>query len=317
MNKKIMNRIISLATMTLVFLLTACGQVQSSEQKKEIKASDLIKLINKGKDINLDNKIIVDDVDFTTIKAMNIASAGKLECNVDVNVFFSNCVFMGNVTAKGEYKKLLKYTSFGKNLTFFECDFRGNLTMDYMDVNETVEFSRSVFRGKTSFNNIHVRGSRLAFVEVESERPFSMVYANIKGNANFMNAKFDSTANFLGMKVETIQFSNAVFKGDLDFSNSMFKGDVLFNYVEYGENAQFSFSKYYGNADFMHSNFIGNVSFERSFFYGSTRWNKTTYASTIETKDALFFSAPDTTGVSLKEGIDIQVVETNKMNINK
>ena len=312
-----MSRVLSFVSLTLIFLLTACGQAQSGVSKKEMKASEIIKLINKGKDVHLNDRIIVDDLDFSSVKDLSVASVGKMESHVGVNLFFSNCVFLGNVTAIGEYRKLLVYTSFSKNVTFFDCDFRGNLTMDYADVYGTVEFSRSAFRGETSFNNIYVRGNRLGFLEVEAERNFSMVDADIRGNANFMNAKFDSTANFLGMRVNKLQCSNVVFSGNVDFSNSFFNGDVLFNYVEYGANAQFSFSKYYGNTDFMHSVYTGSVSYERSSFYGGVRWNKSTYASTVETKDATFLSLPVTTGVSLNGKVDIDVANFIKTNINK
>lgn len=294
-----MNRKSYIYCFSLLIMLLSCSISCSGKKSKDMKASDIINLIKKGKDVLVYDKVISGDLDFTEMEKYYVFAFPNMETHIPVNVSFSNCVFMGKVVGSsnrvvdGSKKKVNVFSVFEKNLTFFDCDFRGEVAMDEMVVNGKLECSKSIFRENTSFNSLYVRGTHVGFVDMESEKNFSMCYAHFMCDANFMDAKFKGRANFLGMNVDKVMFSNAEFGEEVDFSNSNFKGDALFNYVKYTSGAQFSFSKYYGDLDFMSSSCAGDVSFERSFFYGRIRLIKTQFDAKVELKDAVSVLLPE------------------------
>ncbi|MCQ2219564.1 MAG: hypothetical protein MJZ33_13970 [Paludibacteraceae bacterium] len=286
--------------LTLLVMILSCSISCSGKKSKDMKASEIIKLIQKGKDVSLNDKVIFDDVDFTDIEKYRVVAFPNMESRIPVNITFTNCVFMGKVLAStkksidGSKKKINVFTTFEKNLTFFSCDFRGDVAMDDMVVDGKLEFANSVFRENASFNSLYVKGSHIGFLSMESEKDFSMCYARFLCDANFMGAKFKGRANFLGMNVMKVQFSNAEFGNEVDFSNSIFMGDALFNYINCASSIQFSFSKYYGDFDLIKSSCNGAVSFERSFFFGRVCLNKTEFNGSIELKDEHSLFTPET-----------------------
>lgn len=300
MNKRLYIYCLSIISMLVIFP-TSC----SGKNSKDMNASEIIKLVKSGKDVLVNDKVIHDDLDFTTLDKYYVMAFPNMEAHIPVNIMFSNCVFMGKVSTtgktsvKGAKRKIDVFTVFEKNLTFFDCDFRGEVMMDNMTVEGKLECSKSVFREQTSINSLYVKGSHVGFVEMESEKDFSMCYARFLCDANFVNAKFAGRANFLGMNVEGLQFSNAEFGQEVDFSNSIFSGDVIFNYVNCAKRVQYSFSKYQGDFDFIKSVCQGDVSFERSIFLGRIRLNKSQFDANVELKDVKSFCLPETDEVKL------------------
>ena len=292
------------------FLLTSC----QGATKKEIYASEIVKLINKGEPIQFYDRIILNDLDFSDAKDAHFLSISSIQKPVRSNIFFINCVFMGKVLAAGMYEKMQKVVSFEKNVTFFNCDFRGEVNFESAVFNGGTDFSRSVFRDKTSFNEITAFGRRNQFSEIVSESSFNMINALIHGNINFTNTKFQSNASFQSMTVNTLQFSNVSFEKNVDFSNTVVYKNSFFNYVVYNGDLSFPFSKFYGEADFLNSSFEQKADFSGSFYYGKTRFNNSTFKGDADFSNTVFIQAPQMENTTLKEAIEVQVVENKKIN---
>jgi len=295
-------------------LFTSCY----GAEKKEMRASEILKLIDKGKPVQFYDKIILDDLDFSKVKEEYFSSALSIQKPVHSNVLFVNCVFMGKVTAtgtvpqktqKGIQVDIQKGVLFERNVNFFNCDFRGEVNFENAIFNGEIDFSRSTFRDKVSFNEITIFGKRNLFSGIVAESTFNMINALIHGNINFMNAKFQSNASFQSLAVNTLQFSSASFEQDVDFSNTIVYKNTFFNYVEYNRNAIFSFSKFYGDADFLNCSFEQNADFSGSFYYGKTRLNNSTFKGNTDFTNTIFIQIPQTENITLNKEIEIQVVE--------
>ena len=291
------------------FLFTSCY----SASKKEIRASEILKLINKGEPVQFHDKIILDDLDFSETKDAHISSISSIQKPVRPNILFVNCVFMGKVTATGAYQRLQKVVLFERNVNFFNCDFRKEVNFESAIFRGDIDFSRSTFRDKASFNEITIFGKKNLFTEIVSESTFHMINVLIHGNINFMDAKFQSNTSFQSMTVNTLQFSNVVFEKEIDFSNTVVYKNSFFNYVVYNGNAIFSFSKFYGEADFQNSSFEQEADFSGSFYYGRTRFNRSAFKGDALFLNTIFIQAPQMEDTILEKAIEVQVVESKKI----
>ncbi len=294
------------------FLFTSCY----GASKKEIHASEILKLINKGKPVQFQDKIILDDLDFSEMKDMYVSSVSSVQKPVHSNILFVNCVFMGKVTATGTYRKKLRtVVLFERNVNFFNCDFREEVNFESAIFKGDMDFSRSIFRKNTSFNEITAFGKKNLFTETVSESAFQMINALIHGNLNFMNAKFQSNASFQYLTVNILQFSNAVFEKEIDFSNAVVYKNLFFNYVVYNGNLIFSFSKFYGDSDFLNVSFEQNADFSGSFYYGKTRFNNSAFKGNTDFSNTLFIQAPQMENTALNKAIEFQAVENKNIKV--
>jgi uncharacterized protein YjbI with pentapeptide repeats len=315
-----MNKIPSLFWLLFLFILNSCNYAHSGENRKEMKASEVIKQINKGKPVQIYDKIIIGELDFTSIKDQYILSATTLQSPVKSNIFFFNCVFMGNVSATGTYTKdkatLKKNTLFEKNVTFSNCDFRQNVNFEEATVEGKMDFSQSVFGGKASFNGVKLVGYRNSLSGMTAEGEFTMISTIIYGNLNCMNATFNGITSFQELSVQILQFSNTTFREKVDFSNMTVFKNAYFNYVVFNEDATFSFSRYLGNLDFMYNVIEKNIYFSGSFLYGKIRLNQTDFRGEADFSETLFFYPPQQEGLKFNKSFQINIIENKPVIIN-
>ncbi|MDR0874369.1 MAG: pentapeptide repeat-containing protein [Prevotellaceae bacterium] len=254
---------------TIVFILTSLFLFAScaNAEKKEMKSADILKLIKKGKPVQIVDKIILDDLDFSQANEPFLADAGIIQTEVKSNVFFSNCVFMGKVTAAGTRKQADVQTVFRNNVVFLDCDFRQDVDFRGAIVFGNVNFSRSTFRKPATFNNISVWSKSSYFNEVTAEQAFTMVYASFFGNLSLLDAKFQKKANFQEIKVNgKLMVNNTVFSENADFSLINVLDRALFNYVVFEKNATFLQANFSKTAEFMNAAFNGTADFEDAYF---------------------------------------------------
>ena len=293
----------------LSFAFISCN----GETKKELYASEILKLIHKGEPVAFYDRIIMDDLDFSEVKEAHLLSISYIQKPIRSNVFFINCVFMGKVLAAGTYQKMQKVVSFEKNVTFFNCDFRGEVNFENMIVRGELNVAQSTFRAQTSFNQITVLGEKNSFWEIVAESSFDMVHPHFHGDVNFMDAKFQKYASFQSMRVNTLQFNNAQFMKEVDFSNTIVHGNTFFNYVKFEGNALFSYSKFFGDVDFLHNNYQNQCDFSNSFFYGQSRFNDTVFKEEANFEGSVFVQAPQMEQITSEKEIEIQVIESQKI----
>jgi hypothetical protein len=255
----------------------------SGAEKTEVKASEIVKLVRKEKPVHIVNKIILDDLDFSSGSTPFILNANVLQYEVVPNIFFTNCIFMGKVTSNGKQKNLPVNAVFRNNLVFTGCDFRGAVNFDRAIVFGMVNFSQSVFREEANFNNLTVWSKDSYFSEMNAEKNFSMVYAAVHGNLFFLNAHFGGNTSFQESTVHgKLSFNNGVFQDRAGFDLMEIGGSAFFNYAVFEKRVNFSFTRFLHTADFIHTAFKEKADFEKAFFLNTVRFDGT------DPKDVLF-----------------------------
>ena len=261
----------------------------SAAPQKEMKASEIIRLLQKGKNVQIINKIIWDDLNFTVSKDLKIAALNRLQNDIEGSVFFSNCVFMGNVTSNGQKESLLVCTRFKSNLIFHECDFRGEVDFSGACVYGIVNFNKSVFRENAQFDQLVIWSKNNYFSEVKAEKKFSMVYTSVKGNLYFLNAGFDGGVSFQEISVDgKLSFNNSIFKEDAGFDLMSINGAAFFNYTTFEKGANFSMSRFLSTTDFINTKFEGKGDFKKAFFLNTVRFKGVDTVNSLILTDAFF-----------------------------
>jgi len=247
---------------TSLFLFTSCAHAE----KKEMNSSDIIKLIKNGKPVQIVDKIILDDLDFTQANEPFVLNAFTVQTEIAPNIFFSHCVFMGKVTSNSSKGKTNLQSVFKNNLIFNNCDFRGEVNFRNAVVFGKTDFSQSTFRQPANFNNISVWSKGSYFDNIVAEQNFDMIYAAFFGNLSFLGAKFQTKSSFQELKVNgNLTFINAVFSENVDFA-LIETGRTLFNYAIFEKNVSFGNARFSSSVEFINTTFNGNVNFDNAYF---------------------------------------------------
>ena len=258
-------------------------------EKKEITASDIIKLLKSGKDIQLVGRIIMDDLDFTIAGEPVALNVNLLQNETSSNIFFSGCIFIGKVTANGKKGQAAIQSRFSKNLLFLNCDFRGEVDFGQSVVFGMVNFSKSIFREDANFNNMSVWSKDSYFSEVKAEKNFSMIYTAFMGNLYFINAQFEQNATFQETSVKgSLSFNNAAFKERAGFDLMEICGSAFFNYVVFEKTVNFSFSRFLHTADFVKTTFKEKGNFEKASFLNTVRFEDVDMEKNLILTDTFF-----------------------------
>ena len=266
-------KIYRLVFLCLCVLFSSC----SHAEQKEIYAKDIIKQLAKGKNVTITNKIIMDDLDFTTVDNPQPLNSTLIQNVVKGNVFFVNCVFMGKVTACDDTKKIPIYTKFNENLVFQQCDFRGDCDFQMVIVMGTSSFAQSKFRKKANFDNFVVLGKDTYFSEIEAEDSFSMNYASFVGNFFIMDGKFQKDLSLQNATINGKLLANGLqCSANAEFDMISVHGRAIFNYSQVEKQASFIQSRFFDDADFIGIKFAESI-YENAYFYGLLRFDDKEY----------------------------------------
>ena len=266
----------------------------SAATKKDMNASEIVRLLQKGGDVQIADKIIWDDLDFSNAKKLKAVSPGLLQADVEGNVFFVNCVFMGKVTSLGKKGTLPVCTRFKSNLVFFECDFRGEVDFSSAIVYGAVNFCKSTFREKANFDQIAVWSKDSYFSEMKAEKEFSMIYSVVKGNLYFLNAAFAGRTSFQEIGVDgKLIFNNSVFKEKASFDLMSVREAAAFNYTTFEKGADFSSSRFLRTVGFVNANFVETGRFNKTYFLDAVNFEGVDVANSLTMTNVVFGNNPN------------------------
>lgn len=282
------------------FLVFSCSNAQEKKEKsvKEYSAKEIVKLLNKGKEVVISNAIIKDDLSFSEVEENDFTSPAGFTANVNVSIYFQSCVFMGDVKSVGKKKvgerSVDVKTHFGKDVTFMDCDFRKEVDFSGAQFDRTINFSKTVFRGYTQFNDIYCLGKKNQWWELEADSSFMMCGASFLGDVNMMDAKFKKDASLQGFSVNNLQISNIEVEEAFDLSKADIKGYLICNYGQFNGDANLSFGRFLGRTDITNSTFKKGFEIEKSLFYGQVKLNKSVFSQKIATEQSHFMLLPKT-----------------------
>lgn len=259
----------------IILIITGCRADTVNEVNNGIKAGSIINSINKGKAVIVLDKIITDDLNFTTIKKTEVFSTSLQTASIDVPVTFLNCIFIGKVTTNGQKDKSQVNTRFGSSITFEACDFRADANFDNTTVDGMVNFTGAIFREKALFNNVTFNGRHTYFTAFTSEKLFSMQEARIDGAIDFFKGKATGKINFQSTDFRGLaRFSDLDCNGKSDFSLTNFRSDALFTYANFGNDFRFSDACVAGKLDLISVTFQAGAWLTNSVFSGKANLTK-------------------------------------------
>ena len=219
---------------------------------RDIQASEIITLLDKGKHIYLDSCIIMGDLDFTKLRDRNRIASNLTQVFVKQSITFNGCIFMGEV--KGFDAQNGICLDFMHNLCFVGCDFRNDVDLTEIVVRGNVFFSNSVFRGKANFQGAYFWHKKVYFSSVNFEGDALFQNAIFMGDAYFLHAGFSSSAMFQKTTAMGLMFfGNTSFNGYADFTYARAFRSV-FNYAEFHDRYDFGSSQI--NAEGLHENLL-------------------------------------------------------------
>lgn len=273
----------------------------SSKAMTEYHAEDIIKMVKKGKPVQLMNCMIWDDLDFTKCGDPRITSGIAVEVDVEVPLYFNHCLFMGNVVGKSKYKdKFSCSTNFRRSVTFSDCDFRGEVDFTKVIVADNIDFSKSTFGDNAKFDLLELRGGINRFYEITAEKNFSFTSSYSNGNVSFMDASFKGDANFHKLICSELMMNNTTFEGDAIFSNMTVRGSALFNYAKFNHDCDLSYSKFLAPVIMTHAEIFGKITLNYCVFNSPSRFSNST-ANIMDMNESLFFFYPDLSNVKIEK----------------
>ncbi len=304
-----------------VLSLFSCSKVQSKSQQsdlKEYKASEIIRMIKKGKSVTIVNAIIYDDLDFTTVDEGKVVSPTQLSVEISQPIYFQSCVFMGkvstcgNVSEKGKKSLMKRITHFRNSVCFYDCDFRKELLFDESIVDGNIDFSKTIFSENASFNHVLMNGTQCIFTNIQAKSTFQFIYSTIRGDVNFMNAHFSGPFSASSLVAKDLVLNNVHAEGRMNLSELLISGILMFNYGHCSDNVSFAFSTYMGRFSMLETTFDGDVTFERSRFFGMVNMNHSSFAKKMDLKDAVFYEKPEMEDVKRPENEEPIVIELKR-----
>ena len=235
----------------LVLSLFSCSKVQSKGQQsdlKEFKASEIIRMIEKGKSVTIVNAIIYDDLDFTTVDEGKVVSPTQLSVEIVQPIYFQSCVFLGkvsangNISSKGSKIMMKKFTHFRSDVCFYDCDFRKELVFDESIVDGNMNFAKTIFTDVASFNHMLVNGTQCFFANIQAKSSFQFIYSTIRGDVNFMDARFSGSFSASSLVAKDLVMNNVQVEGRMNLSEMLLSGIFMFNYGHCANDVSFAFS---------------------------------------------------------------------------
>lgn len=243
--------------LTLVFLLFSMA-AQATEYRKadtEVKAEDILKHIENGEDIYLENCSISKELNISRIDLLeqqdpyphiyNLTSYGidKSLKVVDSNITILNSTFKDSIDFSNSY--------FKRSVSFAGSNFLGEAKFQGSSFNPThiIAFNSTSFKNQTnfeatSFGNCDFRGTNFT-------------------NVNFILAYFFNNADFRGANISKADFNISIFDNNADFrvvniSNAKFIG-AHFKFANFNgahfDDVDFRYSKFNHHADFSNASF--------------------------------------------------------------
>jgi uncharacterized protein YjbI with pentapeptide repeats len=304
--------------LAIIVLLMATG-VQA-QKLREVNATEILKQIENGEDIFLENVRITGKLDLRNINLKNVSKARFareieyyglekelkiVESEIKIpNSFFEEDVGFSNTEIRKDIdfsgtsflrKSDFSGANFARGASFKDANFTGGASFNYANFAKTARFRDANFAGDASFKDANFTGSA-DFLDANFAGDASFKDANFTGNATFWDANFTGGADFLDANFAgDAFFDHANFTGDAFFNHANFTGDARFRDANFARSANFNLANFAGDADFSEANFARSAKFRYANFAGDARFGDAKFTGVADfgdanfTGDAIFF----------------------------
>lgn len=271
----------------IIFFMSTVFSIGCSASEKssttDISASEILKLISKGRPVVIEGKHIKGDL--LLYEAGSSAKATQMTPSyIDTEIVFSNCVFedMVNASATINEGKQIIYSVFRRNVTFSECIFMKKATFDYATFEGASVFDNSVFHEETSFNSVDFRGG-VNMNKTTFDLDVVLANATIAHHASFHGTKFGNVADMQYLRINgQAFFADAKFNGYTDASNVNIYGELNLSNARFGGRVECISGFFNGNVRFSSTEFVDLVTLSGCRVIGSINTEQATFGGRVK-----------------------------------
>ncbi len=296
------NSMINIKKVTLILILLAI--ISMLIYSETIKGDEIIKKINEGKAVIIENSDIRGDIDFRKVNNFTIKkkingifkSEKEYTYHIKVPIILRNCKVYGKVIGYyyDDFTKTLYKTNFNEKVEFKGTTFYSDVYFKYTEFFKDSDFSKSEFNGKSLFKYAKFDGkANFSFCKYENDANFK--YAKFRFETDFSNSDFFDTANFKFARFYDLSI----------FKKSTFEGEANFKYTKFQEFVDFSDSKFIRTANFKFTKFYSGLSFENTLFEKGVNFKYTRFTSPFKKK-----------GLIIKGPVDLKYAKFNGKSLN-
>lgn len=265
---------LSLPLLFLSMLFFSTCQAQEPGARKTIQASKIIKMIERGKTVDLENYLIIGNLDLTAIETQLEVGSGRTVTYLSSPISFRNCSFKGNISVGERETKSIHSFVFEKHLFFEQCQFEGEVDLRWIQVKGLSGFAGCVFAQKARFDNARFEQSMQAYDCVFTDEAYWQ-QVTFLGDAQFLDTQWGNTAYFQGATFQRdAQFGAADFAGYADFSLCQFRAGAFYNYTVFHGRSVFNNSVFMGRCEFQQATVFQNAEWKHCEFRGGLKAGK-------------------------------------------
>ncbi|MDW5551599.1 pentapeptide repeat-containing protein [Methanosarcina sp.] len=280
----------------LVFIFIS--MVGLADEYRDVQASEILKQIENGEDVYLENCRIVGELNLSKIKFETVPNPKYQEhldffytVNKDLKVAESEISIHNSIFSNDlDFSNVL----FKKSISFVEVNCSSFVNFTSTTFNNTVNFSGTAF-GDSAFFHGATFNNTVNFSEATFSN--STLYYDIRlgapgilfgDSADFSKATFGDSADFSG----------ATFGNKADFLNATFGNNANFNGATFGDSARFGLSIY---SDFLHHHHPGSLG---ATFGDSADFSGATFGDSADFSGATFGDSADLSGAAFGDSAD-------------
>lgn len=297
---------------TVALILLVLPSLVFSQENKEtiVKASDIIKSLNKGEDVFYENAVIKGDLDLTTLKKKSKSIIWDYEYTIylDSQICFKNCIFEGNLIAgtgyyyESDIPKDIISIVFEKNVIMMSCEIKGDTVFSHAEFNGKSHFEGLYYHKNAYFDNMTTSQSLILSGEMTMvcDGNFNLSNTKVKGDLSVWYAEFKSGVDMSYVDVlGYLSFSGSIFEGDLEsialvahsnvsFNGSVFKSNIRMEFCLFAGSCDFSYCEFNRLASFYYSQFTGTLELTKAEFKNETNFSDCTFLSNMNLNETTF-----------------------------
>jgi hypothetical protein len=282
-----LKKLVFIFPVSLLFLL-ACTSTKAT--KSQISADEIYKMIEKGRNVYIQDTKISGDLDLTMLSVKTPVHPNEDKILIQSSIAFKNCKFSGEITG-------YKTDAGGKEISII---FQGPVFFNLCSFEKKLNLKNAVFQNsciltECTFNN------DIIFDNCQLMSDFNLINCKVQSTSNFQNAFFNQKCSFFktifdstclfqsGFFNASVRFNDVIFKKYTDFSLSTFNSKVYFNYAKFYGNNLFNNCSFRDLVEFNYAHFNSSV-FEKSTFALESKFNEIEVSNKLDLTTAKFLT---------------------------
>ncbi len=230
---------------------------------EEVKAEEILKHIENGDDIYLQNCNIIGELNVSKIKLKTVP--------IPYNDVLSD--YRAHLYSEKIFYGVNKNLSIIKsNISIKDSTFENELDFSTAQFNNTVSFEKTIFNKFADFHWVNFNNSaKFWAVTFNNSADFGGTIFN--NSVFFIGAYFNKSTDFsMTQFIKYASFYLATFNNSVDFSHLNFQGYAEFFRVNFNNFASFTPVIFSKGADFSQTHFNNSADFNETNFFGSSAY---------------------------------------------